>query len=95
MEEISSISNVHTWANNREGEDFVEKKLDRFFGASSWLTKRPRAHVHHMEKQTSNHSLLVLETEPVVHKFKNRFCFDQRWLQRLEITEIVKKAWRK
>lgn len=95
MEEVSSVGNIYTWANNREGEGFVEEKLDRFFRACSWLTKHPRAQVLHIEKQTSDHSLLVLETEPAVHKFKKRFCFDQWWLQRPKITEVVEKAWRK
>lgn len=95
MEEVKSVGNAFTWANNREGEGFVEEKLDRFFGASSWQIKYPRAQVLHVEKQSSDHSLLALETEPAKHKFKKRFCFDQSWLQRQDITEVVENAWRK
>lgn len=65
MAKISSVGNVYTWANNREGEGFVET-LDRFFGATRWLTKYPRAQALNVEKQTSVHSLLGLITEPAV-----------------------------
>lgn len=46
-----------------------------------------------MEKQTSDHSLLILDTEPEGKKLKKRFCFDQRWLQWREIDEVVEKSW--
>lgn len=64
---------MFTWANNREGKDFVKEKLDRFFGAASWLVKYPKAKVLHVERQTSDHCLLMLETNPEVRKFKKRF----------------------
>lgn len=63
-EEIRSVGSAYTWANNREGEGFVEEKLDRFFGAASWVVQHPRSKVILVEKQTSDHCLLVLDTEP-------------------------------
>lgn len=45
MEKKNSVGSLYTWANNREGEGFVEEKLDRFFGAASWMIKNPRAKV--------------------------------------------------
>lgn len=35
MRSMRAIGNLYTWANNREGEGYVEEKLDRFFGAAS------------------------------------------------------------
>lgn len=35
MEEIKAEGSEFTWANNRDGEEFVEEKLDRVFGAAS------------------------------------------------------------
>lgn len=95
MAEISSVRYVYTWVNNQEGEEFVEEKLDRFFGAFRWLSKYPRSQVINVEKQTSDHSLLVLTTEPAVPKHKKRFCFDQRWLQWRDSNEVVEKIWNK
>lgn len=47
-----------------------------------------------MEKQTSDHCLLILDTELEGNKLKRRFCFDQRWPQWREIDEVVEKAWK-
>lgn len=92
MEEINKIGRAYTWVNNRQGEDFVEEKLDWFFGAGSWMIKNPRAKVIQVEKQSSDHSLFFLVTELEIVKFKKRFCFDQRWLQWGKIDEVVDQA---
>lgn len=48
-----------------------------------------------MEKQSSDHRLLILITEPEVVKFKKSFCFDQRWLQWGDIDEVVDRDWKR
>lgn len=68
MDEVNSVGGMYTWANNREGEGFVEEKLDKLFGASTWLLKHPRAKLIHEEKQTSDHKLLILDSDPEVNK---------------------------
>lgn len=93
IEKINKIGRPYTWANNRQGEGFLEEKLDRFFGAASWMIKNPRAKVIQVEKQSSDHSLLVLVAEPEIVKFKRRFYFDQTWLQWGDINEVVDRAW--
>lgn len=35
IEKIKAVGRMYTWANNREGERFVEEKVDRFF----WVRK--------------------------------------------------------
>lgn len=50
IEEIKSVGILYTWANNREGKGYVEEKLDRFFGAASWISRNLRAKVIHVEK---------------------------------------------
>lgn len=75
MEEIRSVRSAYTWANNRAGEGFVEEKLDRFFGTTSWVVQHPRSKIMHVEKQTSDHCLLILDTELECNKLKRRFCF--------------------
>lgn len=94
MEEIKAEGRIYTWANNKEVERFVEEKLDRFFGSGSWLLKHPKAKVIHVEKQTSDHKLLILVNDLEVIRSKKRFSFDQRWLQGGGIEDVVEKAWK-
>ena len=37
--------------------------------------------------------MLLIDTQPGQVKRKKKFYFDKRWLQREEITKVVKKAW--
>lgn len=93
MEEVNPAGCMHTRANNREGEGFVEERLDRFFGAANWILQHPRARVIYKEKQTSDHYLIVLNSNPEVRKVRKRFYFDQRWLQWREVSDVVEKGW--
>lgn len=56
-----------------KGRILWKKNQIDFFGAANWLVKYPKAKVFHVERQTSDHCLLMLETNPAVRKFKNRF----------------------
>lgn len=47
----------------------------------------------HIEKQASDHSLLLLDTNSEGRKSKRRFYFDQRWLSKEGIEEVVRNAW--
>lgn len=47
----------------------------------------------HEEKQTFDHNLIKLVSDPEVNRVKKRLCFDQRWLQWREITEVVENGW--
>lgn len=94
MEEINSAGNMYTWANNRESEDFVEERLDRIFGAANQFIQHPRARVLQEEKQTSDHHLLILVSDPEVSQVRKRLCFDKRWLQLREVIEVVEQGWK-
>lgn len=93
MEEVRYIGRDWTWANNRVGERFVEERLDRFFASPEWHYLFPKAVVHHVLKQSSNHCLLILEDNPVGHRAKSRFQFDKRLLDDPEFEEVVENAW--
>lgn len=36
-----------TWANKREGEGYIQERLERFFGSSEWLLNHDNAEVKH------------------------------------------------
>lgn len=44
-----------TWHNHREGDESINKKLDRYLANSSWKTKYPNACVVHGIASYSNH----------------------------------------
>lgn len=67
--------------NHREEEGFIEEKLDHFFASDDWVLEFQSDQVHHMEKQSSDHSFLVLDSNPKVSKSRQRFFLDNRlWI---------------
>lgn len=49
--------------------------------------------VKHIKKQSSDHSMLILDTLQEKKKKRRRFYFDKRWLNKPGIEEVIRKAW--
>lgn len=47
----------------------------------------------HIENQSSDHSILLLDTKPVQVKRKKRFLLDKRWIDKPGVEEVVRTAW--
>ncbi|KAK6131005.1 hypothetical protein DH2020_035250 [Rehmannia glutinosa] len=93
MVEIPLVSGEFTWTNNRQKENFVEEKLDMFFGSSQWQLSYPTAKVFHNNLTSSDHCLLTLVAAPTTPKLKRRFAFDSRWLEKKDFRAQVERAW--
>lgn len=39
-----------TWANNRDGECFIQERLDRFLGSAEWMLQFDTTEVTHFRK---------------------------------------------
>lgn len=73
MREVKFRGKVYTWVNNREDEGFIQERLDKFFGSIEWLLHFDKASVEHITRQAFDHSLLLLDTNPLRNKTKSKF----------------------
>lgn len=89
MAEIRFIGRQWKWLNNRMGEGFVEERLDRFFAFLEWMVQNPHAMVSHIQKQASNHCLLLLDKDRGREKPPRRFYFDKRYLELPDFEQVV------
>lgn len=80
--ELTFKGRMWAWANNCEDEGFVEERFDRFFAFFEWFIDYPQAVVTHVHKQSSDHCLLLLNTNPNVVQTKKRFHVDNRALKK-------------
>lgn len=88
-----NIGQQWTWTNNWKEEGYIEARLDRFFGASQWLLENGKARVQHIDRQASDHCMILLDTSPERGKKKGRFCFDKRWLTKPGLEEVIRATW--
>lgn len=49
--------------------------------------------VNHILRQTSDHSMLLLDSRPQRRKTRARFIFDSQWTKMEECEEIIKEVW--
>ncbi|CAA0840588.1 Unknown protein, partial [Striga hermonthica] len=83
-----------TWANNRQGEGFVEERLDRIFFSPGWLLTFPLSNIRHIQMISSDHYLLLLHTDPEIRKGKKRFTYDARWETNEGYKDVVAAVWK-
>lgn len=81
------------WANNREGEGYIQERLDRFCESLEWMVQNENAEVTHVLKQTSDHALVILDSDPKRVKTIGRFLWHPRKGKEQEDEEIVKEVW--
>lgn len=89
MGEIKYLGREWTQANNREGEGFVEERLDRFFASPEGVSQYPQAVVYHVQKQAFDHCLLILEAKSKGPQIAKRFQFDKRLLDLRNFEDVV------
>lgn len=94
MREVPFCGRRWTWANNRQGEGFIEEMLDMFFGSADWFLDFEKSKVSHILLQSSDHSMIMLDTESVQSKRKSRFVFDSKWSRIQGCDETVQQCWR-
>lgn len=93
MGDIKFKGDLFTWANNREGKGFIQERLDRFVGSGEWMLNHDSAMVTHFRMQSSDHSLLVLDSEQKRAKTKTRFIFYLRLVQDQETEGLAREVW--
>lgn len=80
MEELAYQGKDWTWTNNWHDEGFIVARLDRFFGSSQWLVEHKGAKVQHIEKQVSDHCIILLDSNPGVQKKGEGLFLTKDWL---------------
>lgn len=92
MGDIKFKGEPYTWANNREGEGFIQERQDRFYASIDWMLHNDKAEVLHVLRQASNHSLIILISNPTRAKTGARFIFEASWTKALDSEELLQEV---
>lgn len=93
MGEVAFKGRRWTWANNRKGEGYIEERLDMFFGSAAWFVDFDRSEVQHIPNQSSDHSIIILDTKANKQKPKAIFIFDGRWSKMSGCSDVILYCW--
>ena len=94
--DIGYHGNTFTWRNGRQGEAFVQERLNRACAIIEWRKLFPQAIVRHLQASYSDHDpiLLILQRDTQNGRRKKipKRC-EERWATHLECESIIREAW--
>ncbi|XP_075665634.1 uncharacterized protein LOC142635339 [Castanea sativa] len=90
--DIGYQGNIFTWRNHKQGEAFVQERLDRACATIVWRELFPQATVRHLQALYSDHDPILLTLQRETHngrrkKFPKRF--EERWATHPECESII------
>ncbi|KAL0378395.1 UNVERIFIED_CONTAM: LINE-1 retrotransposable element O protein [Sesamum radiatum] len=78
-----------TWSNKRPGMTNIQSRLDRGVANAEWCLFYPKAHILNLSPFTSDHSPLLLDTQPASVNRPRPFFFEEMWLQDFSCESLV------
>lgn len=91
--DIDSKGCAFTWANNKEGEEYVKERLDRVVCMIEWRLMYHEAEAYALPTVGSDHSPIILSLQTNPARRKRIFRFEVFWLESAECKEVVLKSW--
>ncbi|KAA3483578.1 reverse transcriptase [Gossypium australe] len=96
MEELSLVDiktnkGWFTWVNNRDGNNMVKERLDRFLISANAIDKFPFLATTVVRQTNSDHDAIVMDTN-----FKDPrlfFKYDACWAKVKDAKDIIKRTW--
>lgn len=85
-----------TWNNGRDGEAFVQERLDRVVANEGWSVQFPKATILVKGTLCSDHLpiIVTLQAEPRAGGSFQNFKLEAAWVLDGSYREVIKAAWR-
>ncbi|KAL2932562.1 hypothetical protein RDABS01_000300, partial [Bienertia sinuspersici] len=97
LKDIPMEGHFYTWSNRRDGDDFLEEKLDRVLANNEWLNFFPDSCANTITWDGSDHFPIVVksnqEVEGPTDERPKLFRFEARWLHDENFDTFLKEVW--
>ncbi|WCJ39882.1 hypothetical protein M5689_020833 [Euphorbia peplus] len=87
--DIGFKGSAYTWSNGRKGHEAVSERLDRFVCSVDWDIIFQNSVVFHLDKGTSDHTPLLLDTDGVRKDRFKPFRLEAMWVKEMSCKDIV------
>ena len=91
--DLGFAGNSYTGARGRWGSSAIKRRLDRGIASISWRLAFPSAAVAHLGAFKSNHTPILLDTNPEDCFAHRPFRFEAAWIRDGGCNSIVEKTW--
>ncbi|KAL7238204.1 hypothetical protein ACSBR2_004325 [Camellia fascicularis] len=93
LDDLSYTGCQFTWANKREGVEYIASKIDRVLINESWLDKFPNSTANFLPSGVSDHSPAVVTISDEVTSYKKPFKFFNFWSKHEDFLPLVANEW--
>ena len=93
MFDIGSVGPTFTWTNRRKGFALIKESVDKAVRNVEWQSIFPEAMVSVLTVVGSDHSPILLTSNPKNQKLPRPFRFHNLWLREEECGMMIKKKW--
>lgn len=93
MIDLGLCRNPYTWSNHRHVSSLIKEHLDRGIANCNWINFFPAYSVVHLLAHTSDHSLLLLNSNLPVQSLPQPFRFEAFWTQDPTCGFVIDEAW--
>lgn len=85
--------NKFTWAKGKWGSTAIKRRLDKGIASISWRLVYPKATIAYLGAIKSNHTPILLNTNPSDSFAHRPFQFEATWLRDESCHSLIDKAW--
>lgn len=97
LHDIPSKGDLYTWWNNRQGDDIILTRLDRFVCNYDWNLRFPDAAAKNLAYYGSDHRSVSIILKPILwnhwRKGPKRFTFEHKWFMEEDFSCFFKQSW--
>jgi hypothetical protein len=98
LDDLGATGPFYTWNNGREGDDFIQERLDRVVASPDWCEMFQGSKVVVEASLTSDHApLFIAVTENQMPRKRNQqnIKYEANWGKNKECKGIIKQVWRR
>lgn len=82
-----------TWAKGNWGRTAIKRRLDRAISSISWRLAFPKASITHLGTIGSDHTPILLNTNPMDYFAHRPFRFEAAWARGPRRHDVILEAW--
>ena len=91
--DLGFSGNKFTWAKGNWGSAPIKRRLNRGVASISWRLAYPNAAISHIGAIKSDHSPILLDTNPKDSFTHRPFRFEAAWLRDESCHSVIENAW--
>ncbi|XP_075653649.1 uncharacterized protein LOC142624031 [Castanea sativa] len=97
LKDLGFQGDIFTWNNGRDGNAFVQERLDGACAMTEWKEIYLETRVFHLQTSYSDHILIVITTQNPTQQTRRRKVprrFEEKWASNSQCETVIQDTWK-